>query len=125
MKLEEKLIEDEVIPLENDTYSTVLPEILDKKHIRSKALSLSLPVLLNMFLITFVGMADIMMVGRLGPSAIAAVGMANQPILLITSVFMSLTVGTTALIARFIGAKDINNARNVAKQSIVISVFLV
>lgn len=123
MKLEEKLIEDEVIPLENDTYSTVLPEILDKKHIRSKALSLSLPVLLNMFLITFVGMADIMMVGRLGPSAIAAVGMANQPILLITSVFMSLTVGTTALIARFIGAKDINNARNVAKQSIVISVF--
>ena len=46
-----------------------------------------------------VGMADIMMVGRLGPSAIAVVGMANQPILLITSVFMSLTVGTTALIA--------------------------
>ncbi|MBC7320740.1 MATE family efflux transporter [bacterium] len=76
-----------------------------------------------MFLISFVGIADMIMVGRLGPSAISAVGMVNQPNFLIISVFMALTVGTTALVARFVGAKDIQSAKNVAKQSLVVSIF--
>ncbi|MDI3543687.1 MAG: hypothetical protein PWP57_1292 [Candidatus Atribacteria bacterium] len=123
MKLEEKVIEDEEVILEGEAFSTILPEILDKKHIRSKAFSLSLPALLNMLLISFVGMVDMIMVGRLGPAAISAVGMVNQPIFLVISVFIALTVGTTALVARFIGAKDISSAKNVAKQSIVVSIF--
>ena len=97
MKLEEKVVENEEDFLEGEDFNTILPEILDKKHIRSKAFSLSLPALLNMFLISFVGMVDMIMVGRLGPAAISAIGMANQPVLLIISVFMALTVGTTAL----------------------------
>ncbi|HXL03022.1 MAG TPA: MATE family efflux transporter [Candidatus Atribacteria bacterium] len=120
--MEEKTIEDEEVVLEGEAFSTILPEILDKKHIRSKAFSLSLPALLNMLLISFVGMVDMIMVGRLGPAAISAVGMVNQPIFLIVSVFIALTVGTTALVARFIGAKDINSAKNVAKQSMVVSI---
>jgi len=121
--LDEKSIEDEEIILEKETFSKVLPEFLDKKHIRSKAFSLSLPALLNMFLISLVGMVDMIMVGRLGPAAISAVGMVNQPVLVIISVFMALTVGTTALVARFIGAKDINRAKDIARQSIVVSIF--
>lgn len=102
----------------------ILPEYLDRKHIRSRVISLSLPALLNMFLISFVGIADMIMVGRLGPSAISAVGMVNQPNFLIISVFMALTVGTTALVARFIGARDIDSAKNVSRQSITVSVFV-
>ncbi len=123
MKLEEKVVENEEDFLEGEDFNTILPEILDKKHIRSKAFSLSLPALLNMFLISFVGMVDMIMVGRLGPAAISAIGMVNQPVLLIISVFMALTVGTTALVARFIGAKDIDSAKDVARQSIVVSIF--
>ena len=119
--MEEEIIHNES-NLEKEAFSTILPEILDKKHIRSKAFSLSLPALLNMFLISFVGMVDMIMVGRLGPSAISAVGMVNQPIFLVVSVFIALTVGTTALVARFIGAKDISSAKNVAKQSMVVSI---
>jgi len=121
--LDEKSIEDKEIILEKETFSKILPEFLDKKHIRSKAFSLSLPALLNMFLISLVGMVDMIMVGRLGPAAISAVGMVNQPVLVIISVFMALTVGTTALVARFIGAKDINRAKDIARQSIVVSIF--
>lgn len=121
--MDEKSIEDEEIILEKETFSKILPEFLDKKHIRSKAFSLSLPALLNMFLISLVGMVDMIMVGRLGPAAISAVGMVNQPVLVIISVFMALTVGTTALVARFIGAKDINRAKDIARQSIVVSIF--
>ncbi len=122
MKLEEEIIDDEAI-LEKEASSAILPEILDKKHIRSKAFSLSLPALLNMFLVSLVGMVDMIMVGRLGPAAISAVGMVNQPVLVIISVFMALTVGTTALVARFIGAKDIDGAKDVARQSIIVSIF--
>ena len=121
--MDEKSIEDKEIILEKETFSKILPEFLDKKHIRSKAFSLSLPALLNMFLISLVGMVDMIMVGRLGPAAISAVGMVNQPVLVIISVFMALTVGTTALVARFIGAKDINRAKDIARQSIVVSIF--
>ncbi|MDY0134983.1 MAG: MATE family efflux transporter, partial [Atribacterota bacterium] len=85
--MEEKVVENEEDFLEGEDFNTILPEILDKKHIRSKAFSLSLPALLNMFLISFVGMVDMIMVGRLGPAAISAIGMVNQPVLLIISVF--------------------------------------
>ena len=51
-----------------------------------------------------VQMVDMIQVGGLGPWAIAAVGLANQPMFLVLSVFMGLSVGTTALVARFTGA---------------------
>ncbi|HRU32501.1 MAG TPA: MATE family efflux transporter, partial [bacterium] len=122
--MEEKgTLETEESILQEEAGTTILPEYLDRKHIRSRVISLSLPALLNMFLVTFVGMADIIMVGRLGASAIAAVGIVNQPIFLVVSVFIALTVGTTALVARFIGAKDINSAKDVSKQSLVMSIF--
>lgn len=119
---EKETVEVKESSLKEETI-TILPEYLDKKHIRSRVISLSLPALLNMFLISFVGIADMIMVGRLGPSAISAVGMVNQPNFLIISVFMALTVGTTALVARFIGARDIDSAKNVSKQSLVVSIF--
>lgn len=106
-----------------EEYTILLPEYLDKKHIRSRVISLSLPALLNMFLISFVGIADMIMVGRLGPSAISAVGMVNQPNFLIISVFMALTVGTTALVARYVGARNIDGAKDISRQSIIVSIF--
>lgn len=122
MKIKEPETTEE-ISQRKEKASKILPELLDKRHIRSKVISLSLPALLNMFLISFVGIADMIMVGRLGPSAISAVGMVNQPNFLVISVFMALTVGTTALVARFVGARDIQTARSVAKQSLVVSIF--
>jgi putative MATE family efflux protein len=116
-------VETEEISQKREKTSEILPEFLDKRHIRSKVISLSLPALLNMFLISFVGIADMIMVGRLGPSAISAVGMVNQPNFLVISVFMALTVGTTALVARFVGAGDIKGAKNVARQSLIVSIF--
>ncbi|MGC8970705.1 MAG: MATE family efflux transporter [bacterium] len=122
MRIRETLGTEQVSQREKGT-PDILPESLDKRHIRSKVVSLSLPALLNMFLISFVGIADMIMVGRLGPSAISAVGMVNQPNFLVISVFMALTVGTTVLVARFVGAGDIWAARSVAKQSLVVSIF--
>ena len=45
---------------------------------RKQILSLAWPVILNNLLLTFVWIVDMMMVGRLGSQAVAAVGVSGQ-----------------------------------------------
>ena len=92
--------------------------------IRSKVISLAGPSLIEMFLVTFVTMADMIMVGRLGTWAIAAVGLTNQPLFFALAIFLAINVGTTALVARSYGGGDLKTARDVAKQSLVVTLIL-
>jgi putative MATE family efflux protein len=84
-------------------------------------LALAGPSLAEQFLVSFVNMADMMMVGRLGPAAITSVGLTNQPIMFFQAVFMALNVGTTALVARLFGANDTARASDAAKQTVVVA----
>ena len=93
----------------------------DRKEIRKRIINLALPALAEMTLMTLVSMADMIMVGRLGPWAITAVGLSNQPMFVAMSVFMALNVGATALVARSIGAKKPEDAFKVARQALVIA----
>lgn len=77
-----------------------------------------------MMLISLVSMADMMMVGRLGAAAVASIGLTNQPMFFATAIFMALNVGTTALVARFIGAKNPEDAAIAARQSVLITLGL-
>lgn len=71
---------------------------------------------------------DMIWVGRLGDTAIAAVGVAGIAVMLVQSGLMGLFAGLRAMVARFIGARDEKQANYVAQQAIVIgaavSVFL-
>ncbi len=64
--------------------------------------------------------SDTIMVGRLGTDAIAAVGLAGT---LISMIFSSLNAGTISIVARHIGAKEINHAQIVGAQAISMSPF--
>jgi putative MATE family efflux protein len=64
---------------------------------------------------------DMIWVGRLGPAAIAGVGVAGIAVQLVMSAMMGLTMGMRAMIARFIGAGDVAGAVNVARQALVLS----
>jgi len=77
-----------------------------------------------MALVTFVNMADMIMVGRLGPAAIAAVGLTNQPVFFAMAAFIALNVGTTAVIARAIGAGDDDVASDAMRQSLILVVIM-
>lgn len=63
------------------------------------------PSTLEAFLVGLVSMVDTIMVGTLGSSAIAAVGITNQPRMIVLAVIMSLNVGVTAIVARPAPAK--------------------
>lgn len=65
---------------------------------------------------------DMIWVGRLGPDAIAAVGVSGMIVMFIMTVMMGVAIGARALIARFIGMKQPNEAVRVARQSFFIAI---
>jgi putative MATE family efflux protein len=82
-------------------------------------LALAWPAIVDQFLSMAVNMVDTAMVGRLGAAALAAVGLGAQIMMTATAIFTSISTGTTALIARHIGAGQPQEAHQVARQSIV------
>lgn len=98
--------------------------VLTKSNIRAQVLELAGPALVETIFATLIGMIDMMMVGRLGPEAITAVGLTNHPLLFALALFMALNVGTTAIVAREIGAGNRKVAEHAARQSMVITSIL-
>ena len=89
---------------------------------------LSIPVLLTNLLLTSVTVIDTYMVGRLGPLAIAAVGMGNTLRLMLLIAVLSVSGGAMSLIAQAKGARDETRMSLVTRQGIVsgllLSIFL-
>ena len=63
---------------------------------------------------------DMIWVGKLGPSAIAGVGIANICILVIMSMDIGIIMGVRALIARSTGSGDMRAANNITGQAIIL-----
>ena len=85
---------------------------------------ITLPAFIELVMSTLFGMVDMVMVGRLGPAAITAVGLTNQPFMLLLSVFAAVNIGTTTLVAWRIGAGKPEEAQAVTRQTILISLVL-
>jgi putative MATE family efflux protein len=97
---------------------------MDAPTVRRLVFSLAGPSIIDNLLVTLVQMADMIMVGRLGADAIAAVGLSNQPMFFALASFMALNVGTTALVARQVGAREYEDANASARQSLVLCALL-
>ncbi len=82
--------------------------------------NLAWPVIAENLLQTMLVTVDMMMVSRLGTAAVAGVGAASQVLWVIGSAFSAITVGTTVLVAHFIGARDPEAASRVTKQSLAL-----
>lgn len=97
---------------------------LNENNLARDTFRLALPAIMEMVMQTLLGFADMAMVGSLGAAAIAAVGLSDMPMMTAMSIFAAVSVGTTALVARAIGAKKIKEAGEVAKQSLIMSVLM-
>ncbi|RJP19371.1 MAG: MATE family efflux transporter [Candidatus Abyssobacteria bacterium SURF_5] len=89
--------------------------------LRRKIFSLAWPVILNNLLLTFVWIADMIMVGRLGSAAVAAVGVSGQMFNMVMALTLAVTTGTIALVARHIGAQEKERADAVLGHSLLLS----
>lgn len=81
---------------------------------------LSWPIVTGAVLNWVMGVADIKMVGSLGPEAIAAVGQAQGIIQAITAIILAVATGTQVLVARYTGAGQRDKVAEVTRQSIII-----
>jgi len=92
-----------------------------KGNIFHNLLSLSWPIVLSSSFNILGPVIDMVWVGKLGAASIAGVGIAGMAVMTITSARMGLTMGTRAIVARFIGAGDASGSNHVAQQAVVIS----
>lgn len=90
----------------------------NNQEIRKNIFHLAWPAILRMFLQSIVGVVDVIMVGQLGAAAIASVDIGNRVVFVLIGTLMSLTIGSTALVAHYIGAGNKDEANHIMWQSL-------
>lgn len=81
---------------------------------------LAVPMILELMMESAFAVVDIYFVGKLGPSAVATVGLTETYLFLLYSIAMGLATAVTAIVARRIGEKNRDAAGIAAVQSIFI-----
>ena len=84
-------------------------------------LFLAMPVIIENVLQVLLGTTDTFFAGKLHGNAIAGIGVTNLIMNIYIAFFTAVGVGTTAIIARSIGDKQVDKARDVLKQSIILA----
>jgi putative MATE family efflux protein len=84
-------------------------------------LLLSWPMILMEAIYMVSQLVDMVWVGRSGSAALAGLGIGAVMTFLISTVDMSIIAGTRAMLARFVGAGDPENARKVAGQAYLLA----
>jgi putative MATE family efflux protein len=87
-------------------------------NIHRAVLAVAIPSVATMLLQTTNGLLDSFFVGTLGPDALAAITVGSSLMFALMSAAMAVSVGTTALVARFVGEGHIQQGENVREGDI-------
>ncbi|MFC1900316.1 MATE family efflux transporter [Chloroflexota bacterium] len=102
--------------MRNDTFSRDWTE----GSIVRNLWSLSWPMMISSSLMMLGPTIDMIWIGRLGSSSIAAVGVSGMAVMVANSITMGVFTGLRALVARFVGAGDIQGANHVTQQAYIL-----
>jgi MATE family, multidrug efflux pump len=91
-------------------------------NIRQQVFALALPVVLSSLLQRSVGIVDIFLVGGLGASSIAAVGIAQVMVFAVMSLSWGINIGVTVLVSQLWGADRKDDAAKAAYQAMLLAV---
>ena len=92
--------------------------------IRRDVLRLALPATGEQMLGMMIGIVDTFLVGHLGAASLAAVGLATQWVFLAQTLQGAIATGSTALVARFVGAREPGQANRVVRQSVLLGALI-
>lgn len=93
-------------------------------NIKRAIFLLAVPMILELVMESTFAVVDIYFVGKLGPSAVATVGLTETYLFLLYSVAMGLSMAVTAVVARRIGEKNKEDAAKSAIQSILLAILI-
>jgi putative MATE family efflux protein len=85
---------------------------------------LAVPMVLEMMMESVFLLVDTFFVGKLGPDAVAVVGITESLMIMVYAVSMGLAIGAAAVVARRIGEKHPDAAAHAAFQAILFGVFV-
>jgi len=85
---------------------------------------LAVPMVLEMSMESIFAVVDAYYVGRLGPAAVATIGLTESLMVVIYTVAMGLSIGVTATVSRRIGEKDGDGAARAAVQGLLLGLLL-
>ena len=94
------------------------------RAIRAQVLGLAWPVVIEQTLGMTVGLANTYVVGHLGAAPLAAVGLSTQLSNFMIALFGGVGVGSTALVARHVGAGEHEEAERIAGQSLLLAMIV-
>ena len=83
-------------------------------------LLLAIPMIIEMAMESVFAVTDIFFVGRLGPNAVATIGLAESLLMLVYTVATGLSIGATALMARRVGEQNLEAAACTAVQAVAL-----
>lgn len=119
--LQEQTIHD---PLLEEGEKQAPPTPVEPAALRRQVLNLAWPVIGENLLETLLGIVDTLLVSGLSIAALAGVGNGLQILFFLLSALSALSVGSSILVAQAVGAQEQEEARRIARQSLVWSVFL-
>ncbi len=99
-------------------------EIYSASEVYKTLSKVAWPAMAEAVLIGMMSFVDTIMVSSVGPFAIAATGLTNQPRLLFFSIFFALNVGVTAVVSRRKGENNKEGANNCLAQAVMLCVIL-
>ncbi|MBM3458827.1 MAG: MATE family efflux transporter [Armatimonadetes bacterium] len=91
---------------------------------RRRVLGLAWPIISENLLETLLGIVDTALVANLGSAAVAGVGTGQQLVFFVLAALAALSVGSSILVAQAVGAKDLDRACHLARQSLLWAVIL-
>ena len=94
-------------------------ELPSNREAYQTELKIAAPSMCEMIFLSLIGMMDTLMVSTLGTYAISAVGLTNQPRMILLAIFFAMNVGVTAVVARRKGEGRQEDARTALRQAMV------
>ena len=95
--------------------------MLKDKELLRKVMYIAVPIALHNLISSSVNFADVFMIGKLGESSLAAVGLSNQISFLLNLLLFGITSGAGVMTAQYWGKKDIINIKKVLGLALIFS----
>ncbi|MDF2486719.1 MAG: hypothetical protein K0R46_2887 [Herbinix sp.] len=100
----------------------LIKNMLKDKAFLSKTLAITIPIALQNMLNNVLNLMDTLMIGRLGVTTVAAVGLANKVFFVFTLLMFGICSGSGILASQYYGKREIVNIQRVLKMSLIIGV---
>lgn len=96
--------------------------ILQDKEFLKKTFSITIPIVLQNLLNNLVNLVDTLMIGKLGETSIAAVGLANKLFFVFSLLMFGVSSGSGVLSSQYWGKRELLNIKRVLRVSLLIGV---